>query len=369
MLGERLKQVRTARGLSQRDIAQAVGVSATAISYYETGKDYPSSGVLLRLASALNVTLDYFFRTVSVHLGEPAYRKHSSLTDSRRIGIENMVRDRVERYLEAEALFLEGGTSVQPILDVASAPITDIEGAETRAKELRELWGLMHYPVGNLTELLEEHRIKVIYISGCDEFDGCAYPDGDVPVVVVNQDKPGDRIRFDLAHELGHLLLRFVGDWEEAAQERAAHRFAGALLAPAEAVVNELGSRRFRLSLRELHGLKHKYGMSMQAWIYRARDLDIISKTVSGQLFGTFRKNNWTLMEPGTQYGRESTDRCGRLVARAYVDRIISEGRAAELLGIPLADAAERLREMGAGQDRLSDVSQDRCGGAAVATM
>ncbi len=82
MLGERLKQARLARNLNQRDLAKAVNVSATAISNYETGKDYPSSSVIYRLASVLNVSFDYFFRTVTVDLGEPAYRKHCSFSNN-----------------------------------------------------------------------------------------------------------------------------------------------------------------------------------------------------------------------------------------------------------------------------------------------
>ena len=68
MIGERIKQARQASGLSQQALAEKVGVSAKAISKYERNLDTPSSDVLLRLGQALDVRLDYFFRTRNVTL-------------------------------------------------------------------------------------------------------------------------------------------------------------------------------------------------------------------------------------------------------------------------------------------------------------
>lgn len=68
MIGERIKQARQVSGLSQQALAEKVGVSAKAISKYERNLDTPSSDVLLRLGQALDVRLDYFFRTRNVTL-------------------------------------------------------------------------------------------------------------------------------------------------------------------------------------------------------------------------------------------------------------------------------------------------------------
>ena len=74
-------------------------------------------------------------------------------------------------------------------------------------------------------------------------FDGMAATVDGIPVVVVGRGWPGDRQRFTLAHELGHLVLhgRLASDVDE---EAAANRFAGAFLAPADEVRKELGEKR-----------------------------------------------------------------------------------------------------------------------------
>ncbi|WP_425358486.1 ImmA/IrrE family metallo-endopeptidase [Thermosediminibacter oceani] len=67
--------------------------------------------------------------------------------------------------------------------------------------------------------------------------------------------------------------------------EKAAHRFAGAFLVPKKMVIQELGKKRHSINLYELHLLKHKYELSMQGWIYRAKDLNIISDKLAAELF------------------------------------------------------------------------------------
>jgi Zn-dependent peptidase ImmA (M78 family) len=120
-------------------------------------------------------------------------------------------------------------------------------------------------------------------------------------------------------------------------EEKAADRFAGAFLVPAPVARFELGERRDTLHLYELHLLKHKYGLSMQGWIYRARDLGILSENATIRLFQDFRRAGWHRHEPGDQLPPEVPKRMERLVLRALAEDLISESRGAELLGKPLA--------------------------------
>ena len=285
MFGERLKQARLARHMTQQALANACGVSRMAICYYENGKNFPGSDVLLKLARALCLPVNYFFRTITVRLGVPAYRKHCGLSDSALREIECKAKDQVERYLEAETLFPDNLTPRLVVPDAVRETVASLDEVEARADALRSYWGLAHYPIDNLTELLEEHGIRVIYEDVDGGFDGCAYPDGDCPVIVVNGSQFGDRLRFNLAHELGHLLINCPTGSSDEYVEKVAHRFAGAFLSPAQAVRRELGDRRVAITLRELHDLKHKYGMSMAAWIYRAGDLKIINSSTRSKLF------------------------------------------------------------------------------------
>src|SRR5690606_10969630 len=139
--------------------------------------------------------------------------------------------------------------------------------------------------------------------------------------------------RFNLGHELGHLIL----DVEEGLDsETVCHRFVGAFLVPAQAVRFELGSKRTTLDMNELYMLKHKYGLSMQAWIFRAKDLGIISESTATRLFQRFRANGWHRHEPGEAIPAEFPLRMKRLIYRALAEDLISRSRAQELLGEPL---------------------------------
>lgn len=349
MLGDRIRQARVRKAFSLRALADAAGaISAQAISNYETGKDAPSSGVLLRLAKALDVPFDYFFRTVKVELGTPAYRKHCKLSKSEMALLESSVEDAVERYVEAESLISIDVVSKLTIPSELSTNATSLEDVEKKASALRQAWNVGTAPIDNLTELLEDHNIKVIFTRSGEHFDGCAFPEGAIPVIVVNSAKPTDRIRFDLIHELGHLLLRFPTDWDDKAIEAAAHRFAGAFLVPADAARKELGDGRQTISVLELSKLKLKYGMSMQAWLRRAKDLGIVSEATYNRLYvKIIVRNNWRLQEPFELKTPEGSTRMERIIARAYTDSLISDVRAAELLQVPREDF---LNSLGCGE-------------------
>ena len=328
-IGGRIKQARKAGNYSLRKLADEIGVSAMAISKYERDQDVPSSGVLLRLSQALQVKVDFFFRPSVVSVQLQAYRKHAVLGVKEQEAIQMRIQDWVERYLEVESLFPEE----QHAANLPLRKVTSLDDIETAALELRDHWSLGYDAIENLVQLLEDRGIKVGIISGFEHFDACTFnADGD-PVIVTKGELSGDRQRFNLGHELGHLILDVQGDLKP---EQAANRFVGAFLVPAATARFELGANRTDFNINELHMLKHKYGLSMQAWIYRAKDLSIISENTAVRLFQQFRVNDWHRQEPGKPYLSETPMRMERLIYRALAEDLISRSRAQELLGKPL---------------------------------
>ncbi len=57
--GEKLRTLRTGQKLSQRELADRLGVAKSVISYYESGDRYPSYDVLVKMAHLFHVTTDY----------------------------------------------------------------------------------------------------------------------------------------------------------------------------------------------------------------------------------------------------------------------------------------------------------------------
>jgi Zn-dependent peptidase ImmA (M78 family)/DNA-binding XRE family transcriptional regulator len=343
-IGERVKGARERSGISLRTLAEQAGVSAQAISKYERGLDMPGSAVLIRLAKALDVKVEFLLRSSQVILSTPEFRRKASfgVRDQRRILAQ--VQDWLERRLSAESIV---GESVEFSLPDINRRVEKMEDAERVADDLRRAWELGFDTMDNLSEVMEAHGIKVGLVDGEKDFDALTvYANSNIPVVVLKSALSGDRQRMNLSHELGHLILDVAPGVDK---EKAAFRFAGAFLAPARAVRAELGNRRSSLDDYELHLLKHKYGISMQALIFRARDLGIISESTSIQLFKNFRIQGWHIQEPGDSIPPEIPLRLDRLVMRAQSENLISDTRAAELLGMPLKQFWRKVGEQHAG--------------------
>jgi Zn-dependent peptidase ImmA (M78 family)/DNA-binding XRE family transcriptional regulator len=340
MIGARLLQARKSRGWSLDRLAKEAGgiVTRQALNKYELGKDTPRSDVLLRLGDALGVPLGFFFRPVDrqISFSTPVCRKRVGLSKSQLASITTIGQEYVERWLELESIVAPAPTAWPglPLADVSVANVDDVENA---ANALRSLWRLGQDAIGNLTEVLEEHGVKVVVWDGdASRFDGLAcWANDKVPVIVVKSGVPGDRQRSSLAHELGHLVMPLAPGVDP---EKAAHRFSGAFLVPAETARRELGMKRQILGLEELLMLKREYGMSIQQWLYRAKDLGIITQAHYITWCRRFSAHGWRANEPGEPVLRERSDRIKRLALQALAEGLVSQSRAAELSGVPLEE-------------------------------
>lgn len=309
-----------------------------AISKYETGKSVPGSEVLVRLAEVLNVKTSYFMQQPKVNVEFIAYRKHSRLPKAEAGRLQVQITNHLEYYCWLAALFpaSDGKPERRTAVSIPKPrQAKSVEDAEKIAKELREEWKIGLDPIENLAETLEDHAAAVLALDADERFDGNAawatVLSDDVrkiPVLVTNAAMSGDRQRFNLAHELGHLAIKQKQTKED---EDIAHRFAAAFLVPDEAAYKELGQARSRIEFDELLLLKHKYGLSMQAWLRRAKDLGIITPSWYKNTVVIFRKRRWHKHEPGKQVAPERPLRFRQLVLRAMAEGIISRERAEEL--------------------------------------
>lgn len=339
MIGARIKRARGAAGLSLRALAENIGVSHAAVKKYEDGIVVPSSDILIKLAKSLNVRTEYFFRPNHAVLENVEYRKRTALPQKRLSAITHNITDQIERRLELESLFPQPPVKEFVSVTGLDDQINTLDEIEDLAERVRNSWGLGINPIPDLIDEFEANGIRVVMLDLHDEknFDGLAAKINEMPIIVVGVDWPGDRQRFTLAHELGHLML--AGRLQpEIKEEAACNRFAGAFLFPKESVFKMLGTLRSSFELMELALLKDEYGISMAAIIYRAFDLQIISKPHFQQLMKLFRAKGWFKKEPGTQYKSEKAHFFKQLLSRALAENYIGESKAAELLGMSTAD-------------------------------
>ena len=346
MNAAKLKLARAASGLSLRELhAKASGVvSAQAISKYERGITKPSSKALVALASALDVPVDFLLAGDDIGLegidfGETA----AACRDEARVRL-GLLRD-LERYLTVEELL---GLPTVQWRRPQEAPYSAVAGgaeADCAAEALRRSWKLGSGPIPHMVELLEERGIKVVSVDA-DEIDSLTV---DVrrrggpatPAIVVRSSLKGERQRLELARALGHLVL----DAPKTQKEKAASQFAHALLIPAETLRAEAGRRRTSMSMGELLDLKVVFRVSALAIATRSQAMGIISRPAYADLLAEFQRRGWCnppFDEPVPLEAEKST-RFERLCFRALAEDVISESKAAELLGTSVWQLDERM--------------------------
>jgi Zn-dependent peptidase ImmA (M78 family)/DNA-binding XRE family transcriptional regulator len=341
MIADRIRQARLAAGLTLAALGEQVGVSHTAIQKFEKGVLTPSSAQLLKLARACGIRTEYFFRTHTVELLQPEFRKLSTFGKTAQDALKIKVIELVEKRVELLGAFPE--LPLPAFAPPANLPshIASLDEIDAFSDAARNAWHLGLNPIADLTDALEGLGLLVIVVdeenpgfSGltakAQTDDGRAYP-----VVAVSKRWPGDRQRFTLAHELGHLLLdRRLADGIN--EEKACDRFAGAFLAPRVAVLQLLGAQRHALEWQELYGLKHEFGLSMAGWLQRAKQCGVITEAAHLSMVKRFSAKGWRKAEPGDPLPQEHPRLFDQLVYRALAEQYISEGKAAELLGIPM---------------------------------
>ena len=333
MIGERIRMARRAAGLSQQALGDGTGVSKMSISKYERGQMTPGSAMLVRIAEATGMRVDYFLRPVGFSLSAPCYRSKSSLSARNRGIMEETVREWLDRYVDAEYL-LDAKLSFS--LGSVEREVRTMDDVERAAEQVRRAWDLGDDPIPNMVKALEDRGIKIGVVDGHSDFDALTFwIDDAAPAIAVRADVTGDRERFSVCHELGHIVT-----WPDAGldAERVAQRFAGAFLVPASVVRRELGEHRHALDPRELHELKHEYGMSMSAWVHRAADLGVIEPGPATGLYKQFSSNGWLKKEPGRPVPFEKPLRLELLVLRGAAEGTIGDARAAGLLGMTLRE-------------------------------
>lgn len=340
-LASRLKSARLMNGLSLQGLADKIEnrITKQSLSKYELGQVVPDSEMIGILSEALGVRPDYFFSDQVLEFGTIEFRKLESYPAKERTRIVEIAKDELGRYLELEQILGIETRFENPISHISISSQQDIEEA---AQTLRNHWGLGTGALSNVIELLEDHHVKVLEIESTEEFDGfCTWVNGkNIPLIVLNKAKlkdVPDRKRFTALHELAHLLLE-VNHHPEKEKEKFCHAFATAMLIPAETLKNELGGKRSKLSFNELGAIKQQYGISMQALVFRAKNVGLISDNYFRQFYVVFNQLGYRKTEPVDFVGTEHSNRFSQLLFRALAEDFISMSKAAALKNQKLAE-------------------------------
>jgi Zn-dependent peptidase ImmA (M78 family)/DNA-binding XRE family transcriptional regulator len=301
---ERLRQILAARRLSQAQLAALVGVSPATVSKWRAGSQSPERETLDRLASVVNVTPEWFTRLPTAKASLPLFRSNASA----HVAARAMLEARLEWSQDiavALAEFVDFPELNLPVRTFADPEEISRQEIEAAACECRNLWRIGRAAVQDLALAVEGAGVILIREeTGIAQIEGLSAWSESLgrPLVLLSADKDnGYRSRFDLAHELGHLILhRHISRPTERDRhkqlEQQAHRFAGAFLLPAETFAAEVSTP---VTLDDLLLLKRRWGVSVAAIVMRLRELKIVDEEGAQALFKR-RSARWgAKSEPG----------------------------------------------------------------------
>jgi Zn-dependent peptidase ImmA (M78 family)/DNA-binding XRE family transcriptional regulator len=353
MIGSRLKLARNAAGLSLRALAERMDgvVTAQAIGKYERDRMMPGSKVLLALAKALGVPPDYLLSQRDITLSGIEFRKDPGAGAREERTLSARVVEKLERYVAVEeALGLRTVHWRAPLSHFE--PIREPASAEAAADRLRADWRLGIDPIPSVTELLEEHGVKVVPLDLPISVSGSkvlAQVGGGDPVasVVINTNHTGERQRFTLTHEFAHLTLHHAPSLKDSAIEKAMDRFAGAFLVHREELCRLAGPHREEVSLGELVELKKHFKVSLQCLVVRLKQVGVLTDAAAGRHWQELKEKGFLAAPYPEPYPvpAEASHRMHRLALRAVSEGALSESRAAELLGVSARTLGKWLDE------------------------
>lgn len=296
----RLHQARISRGLSMVELASEIGVTRQAISQYEIGTIEPSEAVMRRIVDILDYPLDFFRKpmlNINADFSQSVvyYRKRVGTSMKLKIAAE----ERITQFCEIDEYFKRYVDFPEvDILRMSTDNYIDSSNnidVEHISKDLREYWNLGTEPISNLAFLLEKKGFRISTMRHCRkkiEAFSQWYKNGTPYIFYGSEDQSALRLRFDLAHELGHLIMHTHITEEDMKNkeiynkiEDEANRFAGAFLLPATSFVLDI----YSTSIDHFLLLKKKWKVSLSAMIYRAEELGLFT---ASQI--TYLKNQMT---------------------------------------------------------------------------
>lgn len=300
--GARLTLARHLAGLRKSELATLIDKSPTAVGAWESGAKRPTAATVAQLALSLGVEPGFFAvrpDDVAALSTTPHFRSLRSTSQ--------LARDQAFAYGQ---LAVDIATSLEkhvefPDPDVPSLPVAvddrGGDGPERAARLVREQWGMDSGPAGHMVRLLENHGVLVVFSPPqTASVDAYSFESRLRSVVVLNPIKRDYyRQRFDVAHELGHLVMHNDAEPGGRIVEDQAHRFAAELLMPAEQIRDLLPATMGGNVWRTLARLKEQWGVSMQALLYRARWLGRLSDVSYRNAMITISARGWRRDEPG----------------------------------------------------------------------
>lgn len=312
-----LNGIRDAFDLTRKELSEKIHVSEQALWQYERGLTSPSYEVLKSLESVFMVERSFFLvpdelnvtKTSAINVinqKNVAYRS-SFKAKTKRIAREQAYLNLVHNFVREVTV---GLTETNEILSQLRG---DVHSMLLKSVPMDEIGVYVREKLGvqddnrNLIPAIERAGAYIVERGMADDVDAYStWTEDGMPIIVLGSTKQvAVRRNFDVAHELGHLLMHYHWDLsdenssEYKLAEKMANEFAASLTLPFDSFTDVY--KRLVTNPTEpdcYKEIKLHYNISMQAIAYRASKLEIISKQDVGYFYGKMKKRKLNIIEP-----------------------------------------------------------------------
>ena len=334
----RLRLARSCRNITKKDISKLINVSSSTLTRLEKGCDEPKKEKVQLLVKALNFPEEFFFDGIEedqdkedLNTKDLSFRSNATIPR----------KDRNAAY-SARGLAYIVDEWLQNNFNLPDVRVPDLScdhDPVTASERLRYDWGLGNLPLPNLMELLESMGIRIFSFSrDTDAIDAFSCWNNGIPYIFVNTDKNAERIRFNLCHELGHLVLhRHIHvdgqDMITVDIEKEAHLFACNFLMPEADIRSCIPNG---VVINYLIKAKQRWKVSVAALAYRIRQLGLLSEWHYHNMVNEMQVRNYGKMEPNP-VKREYSLLWEKIFTMLWRDKITRE-ELSKKLSIPYHD-------------------------------
>lgn len=301
---QNLTYARIVRGFTMKSLSEKSGISRQTISSYESGKSIPRGKNLLKLSQILNFPITYFNAKMSPLSSEGTFfRSRASSTkkarDKQKVRLiySSSIYDLLSEYVNFPSV------NIPSPIEKDLNSITD-KKIKKMAQLTRKKWGLDNEePINNLTKLVEANGIIISQANLREKkIDAVSKWIADRPFILLTDNREsGVRRRFNIAHELGHILLHSniesiyeLSNADMNKLENQANAFASNLLLPDQAFIRSVVST----SMEGFIELKKYWKVSIAALIMKAHKVKLLNENQYLYLNKKLSYNHWRKSEP-----------------------------------------------------------------------
>lgn len=285
-------------GLKKSHLAALIEMSPASVTAWESGAKQPNRGTVAKLALALKVEPQFFGGGSPPRVNKPHFRSLRSTPQ--------IAQDEAEAYgkfVSEVAGMLENAVEFPEVLlpDLPVDPDERTLTPECAARQSREFFALRPGPIQHVVRLAERAGVVVVFSEpGVAAIDAYSLHTATRPIIILNPVKDDYyRQRFDVAHELGHLIMHHDAEPGGNVAEEQANRFAAELLMPAEEIAPFMPASTAGRAWAQLAELKEHWGVSLAALLYRSRALGVMSDVSYRNAMMRMSQNGWRRAEPG----------------------------------------------------------------------